>query len=323
MILTSHISLSKQENEISVIVPPEFESKRLDQFISDLNDVSQLTRSRIQALIKTGNIFVNNSPSKAGYRVKTSDCIRIVLPPPEPSVLIPEKIDFLPLHEDNDLIVLSKPPGLVVHPAHGHSEGTLVHGLLHHCQDLSGIGGELRPGIVHRLDKDTSGIMIVAKNDKAHNSLIGQFKGRKVEKRYLAILAGVPLQIDGQVDLPIGRHPVHRKKMSVLPDAGRESLTYWHVIEKFKQFSFVGLKLATGRTHQIRVHMASLGCPVAGDELYGWKKAFKDYIIPRQCLHSYFLSFFHPVTGEKMTFTAPLWPDIENFLFWLRNNMQV
>jgi 23S rRNA pseudouridine1911/1915/1917 synthase len=312
--------LLAQQKEHCCVVSPELAGKRLDLLVADLDNCAQLTRSRIQNLIHTGNILVDDEMKKNGYRVRTGETIRIVLPAPQPSSLIPEKLDFTVLCEDQDVVVLSKPPGVVVHPSHGHIEGTLVHGLLHHCRNLSGIGGELRPGIVHRLDKDTSGVMIVAKNDMAHQSLIKQFKGRTVEKIYLALLAGIPRTGTGRIAAAIGRHPVDRKKMAVLPTGGRESVTNWEILEYFTHFCLVKLRLETGRTHQIRVHMASIGCPVAGDPVYGKKKKIPDLLFVRQCLHSHSLAFDHPRSGERLSFSAPLWPDMENIVHLLRSH---
>lgn len=306
-------------NEFFFLVSADVSGRRLDQLIAGRDDCADLTRSRVQALIRSGNVFVNNhSVKKNGHRVHTGDQIVIHLPPPEPSELKPEKVPFDILFEDDDVIVVSKPPGVVVHPAHGHAHGTLVHGLLYHCRNLAGIGGEMRPGIVHRLDKDTSGVMVVAKNDIAHQSLVGQFKTRSVEKHYRAVLAGVPRQISGKVVKNIGRHPVQRKKMAVLDEGGREAVTKWAILEDFAKFSYISVRLETGRTHQIRVHMASLGCPVAGDPLYGGKQPAGYCEIERQCLHSSTLCFDHPKTHERLSFTAPLWPDIEKVLQTLR-----
>ena len=209
--------------------------------------------------------------------------------------------------------MLSKPPGVVVHPACGHQSGTLVHGLLFHCDNLSGISGEERPGIVHRLDKDTSGAMVVAKNDLAHHGLIEQFKARTIKKQYRAILSGHLATLSGRIDSPIGRHSIHRKKMAVRPQNGREAVTTWKIKTTYTApFTFVELGLETGRTHQIRVHMASLGYPVAGDSLYGKPTPLdKELGIIRQCLHSYSLSFTHPRNGTHIKCIAPLWPDIQ------------
>jgi 23S rRNA pseudouridine1911/1915/1917 synthase len=292
--------------------------QRLDRFLTLQPALSSFTRNRLQKLIARGLVAVDNNSVKAGYRLRHNEQVYLSVPPPEPSELIPEFIDFKILYEDSDLIVISKPPDLVVHPAAGHSSGTLVNGLLYHCDNLSGINEEMRPGIVHRLDKDTSGIMVIAKNDYSHNHLVSQFKNRTIGKKYFAILDGNPDRDSGEVIKPIGRHPVQRKKMTIQPETGREAITLWKVIERFSSSQvFVELKIKTGRTHQIRVHMASLGTPVAGDKLYGRKnKAFE---IGRQMLHSSQLIFEHPRKGEIMDLKAPLWPDMLKVLEHIRN----
>jgi 23S rRNA pseudouridine1911/1915/1917 synthase len=283
--------------------------RRLDAFVAHHLQFAALSRTAIKNLIDSNKIQVNSQQKKASYRLSADDIVNVSLPPVVSSELVPEEVFFRPLFEDDDLIVLSKPPGLVVHPACGHSSGTLVHGLLYHCRNLSGIGGEQRPGIVHRLDKDTSGVMIVAKNDMAHQSLSCQFKERNIKKIYLALLAGSPPADHGTVDLPIGRHPVQRKKMTVRRKDGREAITHWQVIESFSAYTLVKLRLDTGRTHQIRVHMAALGCPVAGDAVYGGKQVNVP-VIKRQCLHAWQLSFNHPRSRERQRIVAPLWEDI-------------
>ncbi|MBC8317660.1 MAG: RluA family pseudouridine synthase [Desulfobulbaceae bacterium] len=295
----------------------QHKGKRLDLFVADLEEFDSFTRSRIQKLIRSGNILVNTQAKKSGYQLQIDDQVSIAVPPPKEISLAPESIPLQVLYEDDDLISIVKPPGLVVHPANGHESGTLVHALLHLCTNLSGINGELRPGIVHRLDKDTSGVMVAAKNDMAHHGLVKQFQNRSVKKIYHAILAGIPRTSEGRIESPIGRHPIKRKKMAVLESGGRHAVTLWEVKEVFDSYSFVRLRLETGRTHQIRVHMASIGCPVAGDSLYG-KKNTGSLEIDRQCLHSSILSITHPVSGEKLTFTAPLWPDMEVVLQSLR-----
>lgn len=302
------------EHASQFAVTADVTGKRLDLLVADNETGAGMTRSRIQQLIRSGHIRVNGLVRKSGYRVQKGDEITIDPPPPRPSTLAAEEIFFEIIHEDNDILVISKPPGLVVHPAQGHGVGTLVHGLLYHCQDLSGIGGELRPGIVHRLDKDTSGIMIVAKNDFSHHRLVDSFKSREMEKIYHAILAGVPPSRGGRLVTAIGRHPVNRKKMAVLQEGGREAVTLWEVLGGYNHYSYVRVRLETGRTHQIRVHMAHLGCPVAGDPLYGRKRLPWDIAISRQCLHSTTLTFNHPRTGERLTFSAPLWPDMVQVL---------
>ena len=304
------------------VVSRENRGRRLDIFVAGQQQFSDISRSMIRTLILSEKIMVNGKGCKAGYRLKTGDQVHARLTPPSPSTLTPERIFFKILHEDEDIIVLSKPPGLVVHPACGHSSGTLVHGLLHHCRNLSGIGGELRPGIVHRLDKDTSGIMVVAKNDMAHQSLAGQFKERSVKKIYLALLAGRPPAREGRIDLAIGRHPVHRKKMAIQEQTGRTAVTRWKTLEEFDSFSYVEIKLDTGRTHQIRVHMASLKCPVAGDRVYGGNKLQNRLSLPRQFLHAFQLTFVHPRSHDQLRLTAPLWEDMDTFLRLLREEIK-
>lgn len=309
-------SQSTQQKAISLLVTSALSGKRLDHLLADHPECAELTRSRIQQLIRSGNVLVDNEVEKTGYRVREGEKVHIALPLPAPSVLVPQPIDLVILFEDDSVVVVAKPPGLVVHPAHGHGSGTLVHGLLHHCSHLSGVNGQIRPGVVHRLDKDTSGVMVVAKNDRAHQGLVNQFKARTVSKSYLAILAGIPREKSGRIVTLIGRHPVHRKKMAVLERGGREAITNWRILEELRDgFSFVEVRLETGRTHQIRVHMAHLGCPVAGDQIYGRKKkGGVEQAIFRQCLHSHRLSFLHPVSGVPMSFEAPLWPDMADLL---------
>jgi 23S rRNA pseudouridine1911/1915/1917 synthase len=295
--------------------------QRLDSFLADELAGESISRSRIKELLAAGDIMVNGNPAKPSYRLRSEDELTVEISPPVPTDLEPEKVDFEILHEDEDILVISKPPGLVVHPACGHDKGTLVHGLLFHCDDLSGINGEERPGIVHRLDMDTSGAMVVAKNDHAHHNLVSQFKERQVEKIYRAIVYGVPESPHGRISLPIGRHQSNRRKMAVRKRSGRPAATNWSIIEVFaNNISYIELLLETGRTHQIRVHMAASGHPIAGDQLYGKKnhKRDQELAISRQCLHSYRLAFSHPRTGDKMSFLAPLWPDIENSLELIR-----
>ncbi|MBN1830869.1 MAG: RluA family pseudouridine synthase [Deltaproteobacteria bacterium] len=290
---------------------------RVDAFLA--SQIDDLTRSRVQELIRKELITVNGRSAKSGYRLKRGDEVRVVIPPAAPYELKGETVEFSIIHEDASLIVLDKPPGLVIHPAPGHSKGTLVHGLLQHCDDLSGIGGVLRPGIVHRLDKDTSGLVVVAKNDHAYQFLAEQFKGRTIRKEYLATVCGIPAGTEGEIDLPIARHPKRRKEMSVQPSLGKRALTLWQKLEEFKQgFSLLSVILKTGRTHQIRVHLSYMGYPVLGDPVYGykrnwWKKrlSLMDTILPhvkRQQLHAERLGFVHPDSGNYCEFNAPL-PD--------------
>jgi 23S rRNA pseudouridine1911/1915/1917 synthase len=300
--------------------------ERLDQFLA--LHVEGLTRSRAQELIRGGFAQANGRTTKPGYRLKTGDSIALSLPPARPYHLVPEQVVFGVIYEDSSLIVLNKPPGVVIHPAPGHHTGTLVHGLLQHCRDLSGIGGELRPGIVHRLDKDTSGLMVVAKNDKAHAFLAAQFKAKQVIKQYIALVHGIVKGDQGIVDLPIARHPVRRKEMAVMPSGGREAVTHWRKIEEISgSFSLLAVTPRTGRTHQIRVHLSHNGHPVVGDPVYGfrktwWKKHFPhgQGEVKRQMLHAERLGFIHPDSGMPCEFSAPLPEDMKHVLDLLRGD---
>jgi len=305
---------------IQLVVPDEREGQRLDHYLVEM--VPDISRSRLSNLIRNGFVLVNGNSSKAGNRLKGGDILEVTLPPPEPVAITPEKVEFEVLHEDDDLLVIAKPPGIVVHPASGHRKGTLVHGLLAHCDNLSGISGVERPGIVHRLDKDTSGVMVIAKSDKSHQGLVELFKSRQVKKVYHAIVVGYPGTQKGRIAKAIGRHRSNRKKMAVLQHGGREAVTFWSVLEEFPaHLTYIEVRPETGRTHQIRVHMAHLGHPVAGDVLYGSKqqKQLDDkFCIRRQCLHAYSLSFTHPVTGKPVQFIAPIWQDMQALLDKLR-----
>ncbi len=305
----------------SLKVPRKNKGQRLDLFLATNENFCDVSRATIQSLIRSQRILVNEKAVKSGYSVQYNDYISVTFPPQIPSTLHPENISLNIIHEDAVIVVLNKPPGVVVHPSCGHGSGTLVHGLLYHCNALSNLSGEQRPGIVHRLDKDTSGVMVVAKNDKVHRMLAEQFKKRNVEKIYHAIVNGRMTEMKGHIDLPIGRHPVHRKKMAILEKGGREAVTVWRVLEKFQTpFTYIEVRLETGRTHQIRVHMAAKGHPVAGDPLYG-KTAGRFnalYDIKRQCLHSFMLAFTHPLSGERVRFQAPLLPDMVRNLELLR-----
>ncbi len=308
-------------HEFSLIAGPENCRQRLDAFLASALPDSSLSRSRIKELIEQGAVLANGVPAKAAsYRLRLGDLIVVAVPEPRKSELLPEEVAFTILHEDEDLLVIAKPPGLVVHPGCGHQSGTLVHGLLFHCDDLAGIGGEERPGIVHRLDKDTSGVMVVAKNDQTHQALVNQFKERQVSKVYRAIVNGAAAIESGRIDRPIGRHPTQRRKMAV-NEQGRRAVTNWQVLESFAEgFAYLELGLETGRTHQIRVHLAGLNHPVSGDEVYGRqdRRLLAELGVVRQCLHSYSLGFSHPRTGELLSFTAPLWPDMQQVLDLLR-----
>ncbi len=291
--------------------------QRLDRFLAARESDVGLSRSAVKRLVLQGDVLVNGRESKAGCTLRAGDQISVTLPPSEPVNIRPEPVEFEIIFEDAQILVLNKPAGVVVHPAPGHCHGTLVNGLLYHCHDLSGIGGEERPGIVHRLDRDTSGVMVVARTNIAHRSLAAQFSGREVEKEYIAILEAAPSGFAGTVDLPIGRHPVKRKKMAVVSHGGRRAVTHWTLVRKLAYgFALVHLGLETGRTHQIRVHMASINAPVAGDSVYGGrrKKQWPGLGINRQMLHAVKLAFTHPLSGERMQFTAPLRPDMKRVL---------
>jgi 23S rRNA pseudouridine1911/1915/1917 synthase len=262
----------------SFFITDEERNQRIDAFLA--SRIQGLTRSRVQGLVKQGCVQVNNQQAKASYRLKTADHVNLRVPPALPYRLEPEPVEFSVVYQDSSLIIVNKPPGLVIHPAPGHLRGTLVHGLLEHSRDLSGIGGILRPGIVHRLDKDTSGLLVVAKNDRAHGHLSAQFKAGEVKKRYLAIVHGIIRGSHGEIDLPIGRHPKRRKEMAVVSSGGRTALTTWQKMEELGgKFSILSVTPKTGRTHQIRVHLSHVGHPVVGDPVYGyrrlwWKKNF-------------------------------------------------
>jgi 23S rRNA pseudouridine1911/1915/1917 synthase len=279
---------------------PEDAGTRLDQFLAGA--LSTLSRSRIQDLIREGHVTLNGGPAKPNARLKAGDAVTLAEPAAVPIDTAPEEIALEVLFEDKDLIVVNKPAGLVVHPAAGNWGGTLVNALLHHCQSLSGIGGEQRPGIVHRLDKETSGCLVAAKNDLAHQGLTRQFAGREVTKIYLALATGHFERQSGEIDAPIGRHPVQRKKMTVVkPGSGRAARTSYRVLREIGAATLVECTLHTGRTHQIRVHLQHLRHPLLGDEVYGRRAGFS-----RQMLHAWKLGFAHPRTAAAVQFTAPL-----------------
>jgi len=299
---------------------------RLDTVI--VAHLPTLSRSRASRLIRAGHITVNGHIRKPGYLTKPGDVVQSEIPSPEPIICRPEAIPLSILHEDSDVIVLNKPPGLVVHPGAGHKSRTLVNALLFHCPDLEGIGGNLRPGLVHRLDKDTSGTLVVAKNDMAHESLSHQFKKHQVQKRYLALVYGDVKASAGVIDLPIGRHPTDRKKMSTESRRSRLTETRWKVKKVFSGVTLLEIDLKTGRTHQVRVHCAAIGHPVVGDATYGRKRGWKDLpsrqmqevigTIRRQMLHAWQLTFLHPRTEQSMSFESPVAKDMASVLDALR-----
>lgn len=287
------------------------EEKRIDVYLAGQEELS-LTRSRVQNLIQTGMVQVNERPVKANYKVKKGDKITITIPPPEELIVEAENIPLAIVYEDSDIIVVNKPQGMVVHPANGNYSGTLVNALLAHCQDLSGIGGVTRPGIVHRLDKDTSGLLVVAKNDFAHLHLSQQIKDRLVKKQYLTLVYG-NLKVDqGTINAPIGRHPVDRKKMAVVFRLGRTAITHYQVLKRYGDYTYLQVDLETGRTHQIRVHLSYIGHPIVGDPVY--TSAKNKFNLPGQFLHSHQLIFTHPRFGQRLEFTAPLPEKMEKLL---------
>jgi len=293
-------------------------NERLDVFIT--SRIKDLSRTYVQKLIKKGYITVDGVTQKPNYRVKRGEKIRILIPLPQKLEAKPEKIPLDVLYEDDDIVVVNKPKGMVVHPAPGNYSGTLVNALLYHCDNLSGINGKIRPGIVHRLDKDTSGVMVAAKNDLAHRKLVEQIKQRKIKKEYIALVHGCIKEERGTIDAPIGRHPVDRKKMAVTANNSKHAVTHFEVLERFKDFTLVKVFLYTGRTHQIRVHMAYIGHPVVGDPKYSSVK--NNMGLDTQALHARVLGLYHPTTGEYIEFEAPIPEELESVLKKLRGVKQ-
>ncbi|MBQ9893795.1 MAG: RluA family pseudouridine synthase [Ruminococcus sp.] len=274
---------------------------RIDKYISD--NIAELTRSAVQGLLTKGGVLVNGSVVSKNYKLRSGDVIDVEIPDPQPMDAVPEDIPLDIVYEDSDLLVVNKPKGMVVHPAHGNYNGTLVNALLHHCGDsLSGINGVIRPGIVHRIDKNTSGLLIVAKNDAAHLHLAEQIKAHSFTREYEAVAVGSFKEPAGTVDAPIGRHKVDRKKMCVTQENSRNAVTHYEVLRQFGGYAHVRLRLETGRTHQIRVHLAYIGHPVLGDDVYG--KPYKG--LDGQCLHARKIGFIHPTTGKYMEFSSEL-----------------
>ena len=276
---------------------------RVDKYLSEqLPDVS---RSYLQKIIKEGQVLADGKPVKANYKVSEGNVIELELPEAVEPEIEPEDLPLDILYEDRDVILINKPKGMVVHPSAGHYSGTLVNGLLYHCRDeLSGINGVLRPGIVHRIDMDTTGVIIACKNDRAHNAVAEQLKEHSITRRYRAIVCGNIREEEGTVDAPIGRHPTDRKKMAIVQRNGKEAITHYRVLERFGNYTYIECQLETGRTHQIRVHMTSIGHPLLGDEVYGKTKS--PFKLEGQTLHAMVLGFVHPSTGQYMEFEAPL-----------------
>lgn len=306
------------EVEHRLTVPPGAAGSRLDRWLAA--SLPELSRARLQALIAEGRVTVDGRARKASYHLAGGERVEVRIPPPPPEELVPEPIELTILYEDDHVLVVDKPAGMVVHPGAGHDAGTLAAAALAHAPSTAGVGGPRRPGIVHRLDKGTSGVLVLAKSRAAYEGLVRQLAARAVRRRYLAVVHGRLQRSEGVVDAPIGRDPRHRKRMAVLPPGkGRPALTRWRVIERFRDHTLVEARLETGRTHQIRVHMASLGHPVVGDDLYGHRRPRPPIPFEGHALHAAEIAFVHPVTGERMEFTAALPPRMERLLSHLRN----
>lgn len=291
---------------------------RLDSYLSQ--HLSDLSRSRLQKLIEGGNVKLNGQLCQAKKTLLTvGDRLQVSIPPSQPLDLLPEAIALDVLYEDEHLIIINKPAGLVVHPAPGHESGTLVNALLAHCSNLAGIGGVERPGIVHRLDKDTTGALVVAKSDRAHQHLQAQLKAKTATREYLGVVYGVPASERGTIDFPIGRHPSDRKKMAVVPveKGGREAITHWQILERLGNYTLVQFRLETGRTHQIRVHSAQIGHPIVGDPVYSSGRSV-GVNLPGQALHAWKLTLEHPISGEIIEAIAPIPPIFTKLLEILR-----
>ncbi|WP_163061207.1 RluA family pseudouridine synthase [Bacillus cereus] len=297
---------------VQVTVAAEQKNERIDKFVAGINN--EWSRTQVQQWIKDNVVTVNGIAVKGNYKVKEEDEITVTIPEPEELDIQPEDLNLEIYYEDADVLVVNKPRGMVVHPAPGHTSGTLVNGLMHHCTDLSGINGVMRPGIVHRIDKDTSGLLMVAKNDMAHESLVNQLVAKTVTRRYKAIVHGVIPHDKGTIDAPIARDKKERQSMTV-DENGKNAVTHFQVLERFKDFTLVECRLETGRTHQIRVHMKYIGYPLAGDPKYGPKKTLD---MNGQALHAGILGFDHPRTGEYIQFEAPIPEVFEDALNILR-----
>lgn len=303
------------EKEILTVIEEET-GLRLDKFVTQR--YPELTRSHVQKLTEDGSILVQEKPAKVSYKVKSGDVVTVQIPAPKEIEILPEDIPLSVVYEDEDLLVVNKPQGMVVHPAPGNYSGTLVNALLGYCKDsLSGINGEKRPGILHRIDKDTSGLLLVAKNDMAHQHLAAQIKEHSLTRAYLALVHGGFKTDSGEINLPIGRHPVERKKMTVTYHNSREAFTTYYVRERFSGFTLVECVLKTGRTHQIRVHMSHTGHPIVGDPVYGARK--EPFSLSGQLLHAYKIGFIHPGCGEYLEFESPIPEYYEKILEKLRN----
>lgn len=312
--------------KIEFIFPVGSEPARLDLVVGALEG---LTRSMARRLIEAGLVTVDGTKEKPSLKLRGGEKVIVTIPPPVPAEPAAETIPLEILYEDSDLVVVNKPAGMVVHPGAGNASGTLVNALLGHCHDLSGIGGELRPGIVHRIDKDTTGVLVVAKNDPAHRSLSHQFKEHTIKRVYLALVFGSPKADKGRIESVIGRHPVDRKRMSGAARRGKKAVTHWQAVSRYQGLTLMRLKLETGRTHQIRVHLCEAGHPLAGDTVYGGSGRLATILDPqlrelikgmgRQALHAKTLGFIHPATGEYLEFDTELPTDMAQIIDFLEN----
>jgi 23S rRNA pseudouridine1911/1915/1917 synthase len=315
------------EEQYEFIAPAEGEPGRLDQFVA--RSVEGMTRSTVQRLIDEGRVTVDGKVEKPSLKLRGGECIVVAVPPPAPAVPAAEEIPLVILHEDSDLVVVNKPAGMVVHPGAGTPGGTLVNALLAHCTDLSGIGGEIRPGIVHRIDKDTTGVLVVAKNDRSHEGLARQFREHTIKRIYLALIFGSPKTDTGRIEGAIGRHPTDRKRMSGKAKHGKHAVTHWKVLGRYPGMTLLRLRLETGRTHQIRVHLAEAGHPLVGDEVYGGAGRANDLRDPvlkrlvrelgRQALHAKTLGFIHPASGVYVEFDTELPEDMARIITYLEH----
>ncbi|MEK3721877.1 RluA family pseudouridine synthase [Paenibacillus sp. FSL H8-0034] len=314
------MSVSEQEeleNRKEWIAEAQDQGERVDKFVAEASD-EDVSRSLVQQWIKDGHLKVNGAPVKANYKLSAGDQLELLTPEPEELNLTAENIPLEVVYEDGDMIVINKPRGLVVHPAPGHYSGTLVNALLYHCQDLSGINGVMRPGIVHRIDKDTSGLLMAAKNDTAHQSLAAQLKEHTVVRKYLAVVHGNVTHEQGTVDAPIGRDPFDRKLYTVTERNSKKAVTHFAVLERYGDHTLLELRLETGRTHQIRVHMKFIGHPLVGDPAYGPSRG-KGATMDGQALHAAILGFTHPRTGEHLQFEAEIPADMQHLIHILKN----
>jgi len=313
--------MSLQGHTARFSITPEYVHTRIDHFLVK-QDIG-ISRTYIQKLIKNDNVLVNNMSVKSNYRLRLNDEIVVTVPPPTELEIVPENIPLAIIYEDSSIIVINKPAGMVVHPAAGNYKGTIVNALLYHCKDLTGIGGKERPGIVHRLDKDTSGLLVAAKNDHSQQHLSHQFKKRMIEKRYIALVAGVVKKESGTIEIPIGRDIKDRKKISPTTKRARTAVTHFKILERFKNASLLEIKIETGRTHQIRVHLADFKHPVLGDIQYGGKnmRNWDNIHIARQMLHAERLGIIHPVTEKFVEFKAETPEDMKRVRTLLRSKL--